>query len=118
MRQLDRRPQPDEQVTEETVRDVSRLARLLSDVLRRIARREREWRPREIVHRDVAVDAGGTAIYAMPHGFSGRVNWTTVDWTGATAGPALVRDSSTDLDTLRVVSYQAGTVSVRIWEAG
>lgn len=117
-RQLDRQPEPDEQVTEYEVKDASKLARLFTRVLRDVAEIRRRWAPRVVDHRDVAVDATGSTVYRFPHGFGGRVNWWPVDFVGGTYGAALIRHESTDNDTLCLVSNEAGTVTIRIEEAG
>lgn len=118
VRQLDRTPEPDEQVTPEQMTDTSRLARLLMRILRDVARLKRRWWPEYIDHRDRVVDGTGTTVYRFPHGFGGRVNWWPIDWTDGAAGPSLVRDASSDENTLVLVSHVAGTVTIRVEAAG
>lgn len=118
VRQLDRQSQPSEQITEEQAKEPARVARLLMALLQDVATLKRRWWPRAIVHRDRVVDSTGTTVYRFPHNFDGRVEWWPVDWTAATAGPRLVRHSSTDNNTLALVSYTAGTLTLRVQEAG
>lgn len=117
-RQLDQLAQPDEQVTEEQVQDPRRLSRLLMSLVRDVARAKRRWWPRFVEHEDRTVDATGTTLHRFAHRLDSRVRWWPVDWTGATAGPRLVRHSSSDKDTLVLVSYTSGTLTLRIEEAG
>jgi hypothetical protein len=116
-RQLDRPAQPEEQITEEHATDASRLSRLLMTVLRDIASLKRRWWPERLDFVDRVVDATGTTKYRLPHGLRGRVRWWVVDWQGS-AGPGLARHADTDANTLVLVSYVAGTATVRVEEAG
>lgn len=122
VRQLDGRAQPDEQVTEEQAKDPARIARLLMTILRDVATLKRRFWPRRVDHEDRSVDGSGTTLYRFPHNFGGRVRWWPVDWSGAASGPLLVRyddsDDGTNNDTLVLVSYEAGTLTLRIEEAG
>ncbi len=118
IRQLDRRAEPEEQITENEVKDVPKVARLFMRILRELHLLVRLWRPRVVDHMDVPVDATGSTVYRFPHGFGGRVIWYPIDFTGGTYGPALMRDASTDDNTLCLVSNEAGTVSIRIEEMG
>lgn len=117
-RQLDRQAEPDEQVTPEYVADQERMARLLMRILRDLALMKRRFWPRRADHEDRVVDGTGTTKYRFPHGYNGRIRWFPVDWSGATAGPRLVRHADTDNNTLVLVSYTAGTVTLRVEEAG
>lgn len=118
VRQLDRQPEPDEQVTQSEVASTEKLSRLLMRILRDVAKLLRIWRPRVVDHRDVTVDATGSTVYRFPHGFGTRVNWWPVSFRGGSYGPALMEDPSTDDNTLCLVSNEAGVVSIRIEEAG
>lgn len=117
LRQLDRAAQPPEQVTEEQVKDPERLSRLLMTMLRDLVTLKRRWWPQFIDFEDTAVDGAGTTKYRFAHRMGKRVRWWPVDWTGATAGPRLVRHTDTDKDTLVLVSYTAGTLTLRVEEA-
>lgn len=118
VRQLDRPAQPDEQITEEQVADPKRLSRLLNDLRTDTNAQKRRWQPSFIEHEDVAVNGTGTTKYRFPHKLGMRVRWWPVDWTGATAGPRLVKHADTDADTLVLVSYTSGTLTLRIEKAG
>lgn len=118
VRQLDRQAEPDEQVTEYEVASAEKLARRLGDVVKEQSLASRAWKPRVIDHRDITVDATGSTIYRLPHGFNTRVNWWVIDFSGGSYGPALMRDSSSDENTLCLVSNEGGVVSIRIEEAG
>jgi hypothetical protein len=118
VRQLDRSSQPDDQVTEEQVQDPKQLARLVQDHRKAVAALKRRWQPIFVEHEDVSVDGTGTTKYRFPHKLGKRVRWWPVDWADATAGPRLVKDDDTDEDTLVLVSYTAGTLTLRIEEAG
>lgn len=118
IRQVDLAGEPLEQITPEQVTDEQRLARLLMDVLRQQADLSRRFWPQFIDFEDVAVDATGATVYRFAHGLGGRVRWWPVDWSGATAGPRLVRHANTDDNTLCLVSYTAGTLTLRVEVAG
>lgn len=118
IRQLDKAIQPPEQVTEEQVKDSHRLSRLLMSILRDVVSLKRRWSPPFIDFEDVVVDGTGTTKYRFPHRFGGRVRWHSVGWKSATAGARLVEHSDTDGNTLVLVSYTAGTLTLRVQEAG
>ena len=118
VRQLDRRAEPDELVTEDQARDPKRVARLLAQLLRDVASLKRRFWARHIDFEDRTVDATGTTPYRFPHGFNGRVRWSVVDWVSASDGPRMARDTTSDANTLVLVSYEAGTVTIRVEEAG
>ncbi len=120
LRQLDSPAVPDEQITPDQVTDTDRIARLFMRILKDVAGLKRRYWPDRLDFEDVAVDATGTTLYRFPHGLGGRVRWWPVDWQGSllTYNPALARDPSTDDNTLVLVSYAAGIVTVRIEAAG
>lgn len=118
IRQLDKPSEPDQQVTEEQVKDSARLSRLLMTMLRDIFTMKRRWVPTFLDFEDRVVDATGTTKYRFPHKFKKRVRWWPVGWKSASAGPRLVEHSDTDRDTLVLVSYTAGTLTLRVEEAG
>lgn len=119
VRQLDRRAEPDEQVQEDEVKDPPRLVRLIMRMLRDIALLKRRWRPRRIDFEDVRVTGGGGDTFRFAHGFGGRVRWWVVDWQSTSAEPpGFDRDVSSDDNTLALVSYAAGIVTIRVEEAG
>jgi hypothetical protein len=117
-RQLDKRAEPDAAPTEADVQDTNKLVRLLFGILKDVAALKRKWAPNYIDFEDLDVDATGATLYRLTHKFGGRVRFWAVDWTGASAGPALTRDALTDANTLILVSSVAGTVTIRVQEAG
>lgn len=116
-RQLDRKPQPDEQVTEEDAADAPKLARRLTQQQKDIVELQQPFVPRRIDFEDITVDATGLVRYRFVHRFGGRVRWWVVDWSGG-AGAALLRDGQTDANVLVLVSVSAGVATVRVEEAG
>ena len=120
VRQLDAKPEPDEQVTEEQVQEPPRLARLLMSLLRDVATLKRRWAPRRIDFEDRAVDGSGATKYRFTHGFGGRVRYWAVEWVGdpLTGGPCLERDADSTNDVLVLTSRSAGTATIRVEEAG
>lgn len=117
LRQLDAPTQPDQQVTAADAADPTVLSRFLMVILRDIAKLKRRWAPNFIDFRDVVVDGTGTTKYRFPHGFNSTVNYWSLKWVGG-VGPSLAFDSSSDANTLVLVSNFAGTVSIRIEAAG
>ena len=117
-RQLDGKPQPDEQVTEADVTDAPKLARLLTRLLAEIAKLKRPHNPRRLVFTDVVVDSTGTTPFRFTHKFGGSVNWWVVGWQGSGGHYNLDEDLSTDKDTLVLVSYSTGTVAICVEERG
>lgn len=117
--QVDRPASPDAVVTEEDVKDPSKLARLVMSIAKDVAQLRRRFAPRRIDFEDVEVDNTGTTLYRFEHGFGGRVRWWPVDFEGAGAtSAALARHSSSDNDTLVLYSLEAGTATIRVEEAG
>jgi hypothetical protein len=115
VRQLDRRAEPDEQITQAEVESSEKLSRRLTDMKRVEARLERAWNPRTIDFRDVPVTSGTPVRFE--HGFGGRVNWWSVDWQAAGA-PNFRRHADTTNDTLVLDVGTTGTVTMRLEEAG
>lgn len=117
LRKLDRPAEPNDQITPDNVQDPDKLSRLIMGIARDVAGLKRRFAPRHIDFEDRTVDATGTTKYRFDHGFTGRVRWWPVDWTGA-AAPALSSDPDTKEGSLVLISYVEGTVSVRVEEAG
>jgi hypothetical protein len=118
LRQLDRKAEPAQQVTEDEVQDPSRLVRLLMSILREVATLKRRWAPRRMDFEDRYVDDTGAATFRFEHRFGGRVRWWAVDWMSDDGGVDLVRDGATDPNTLVLRSYCTGTITLRVEEAG
>lgn len=117
-RQLDKQAEPERQLTPDQWTEATTMTRIVMGLLRDVARLKRRFWPDWVEHEDKVFDATGTTVYRLPHGFGGRVRWWVTDWSGATAGARLVRHSTTDDNTLCLVSYTAGTGTVRVEKAG
>lgn len=117
-RQLDRKAQPDEQVTEADVASPAKLARLLTRILADITAIRRKFVRRNVTFTNLAVDATGTVKYRLPHRFRGAVDWFVVGWRNAVGGPDLVEHEDTDENTLVLVSNEVGTATIRVEERG
>lgn len=115
-RQLDGRPQPDEVVAEEDVADPSKLARLLTRILRELTTLRRRWAPRSITYTNVPFGSSGTLRFV--HKFGGSVNWQVVGWRDASDRPHLIEATGTDKNTLALVSGAAGTADLFVEERG
>lgn len=116
--QLDRPAEPDELVTEEDVKDPSKLARLLGRMLRDIASVQRRFFPRRVDFEDRTVTSGD--VMRLNHGFKARVRYWVVDWRPVTPGDvaAFERNAGTDASTLLLDVGNSGTVTVRVEVAG
>lgn len=118
VRQLERRTEAREQIDEAEVQAPDRLARRLTEQDRRIATVERRWSAKTLDFEDRVVDGSGTTKYRFEHRFGGRVRFWPVDWTGGTDAPNLRKHTDTTNDTLVLTSTVAGTVTLRVEEAG
>lgn len=120
VRQLDRPAEADAQVTAEDVQDAEKLARMVQDLRRDVARLTGAWSPRTVTFVDITT-AGSLATpqtHRLVHGFGGRVWWTVVSLrTGGTDFRLDVSTSTTN-DVLVLTSYSTGTFSLRIEAAG
>lgn len=117
LRPLDSKAGPAEQLTDKLATDPMQMAQTVASIRADLAALKRRWWPQSVTHLDRAVDATGTVVHRFAHGFGGRVAWWPTDWTGA-AGPQLARHASSDANTLAIVSFVAGTLSLRIEEVG
>lgn len=119
VRRLDGRASATERLTAEHVADPERLARAVNELREQTASQANRHQPRSLDFEDLIVDASGTKLFRLKHGFGGRVRWYVVDWDGGAAGPAqLDRGAGGDENTLVLVSFTAGTATVRVEEAG
>lgn len=117
VKQLDGRTQTAGSTTAKDVQDPEVLAQTIGEMLDDLAALKRRFDPRVLYFRDQVVDATGATKYRFPHGFGGRVNYEIAYWSGA-AAPNLRADAATDANTLVLTSTSAGTVTVRVEEAG
>jgi hypothetical protein len=115
---LDGKAAAEEIITEQDVQEPAKLARILGRTVKVLAEIARRFNPRRIDYEDVPCLTAGAAIQ-LQHNFKGRVRWWIVDWTSTgTAAPVLKRNTTTTADTLVLLSYVAGTATIRIEEAG
>lgn len=113
--QLDGRAATAEAITEDDVADAAKLTRLLARVLTDIAALRRRFVPRRLDFEDVAVLSTGATVQ-LQHGFGGRVRWWVAGWQCPTnVAPILREDTAlTDVNTIVLRSYVAGTVTIRV----
>ena len=106
-------------ITESDVKDAAKLARMLGDVIAAAAELSRAWAPAVVDFEDVAVSTAG-ALVTLQHNMRGRVRWWVVDWVCATNVAPILRKSTTATtsDTLVLLSYVAGTATIRVEAAG
>lgn len=120
IRALGPRPQPDRVVTEDDVKDPSKLTQMLASLLKSVAELRRTWAPRRLDFEDILTTTG-PGVIRLQHNFGGRVRWWPIDYriSGSAAAPILQRDSAkTDDNTLVLLSYSTGLISIRVEEAG
>lgn len=118
--QLDRRPEPDEQVTPEQISDPSRMTRLLMRLLRDVAILRRRWWPRHIDF-EIAPDGDSmptASVHRLSHRFGGPVRFWLVD--AKSSGPVSppIRVDTSDENILVLNAYFTGSAVVRVEEAG
>lgn len=117
IRKLDRPTEPREQVTEDDAADPGRVARMLMSLSEDTSDLKGRWGPGFLEFEDLVVDNTGTTKYRLAHNLGQRVRWWAVDWDGG-AACALAKDSSSDNNTLVLISFEVGTVTVRLELAG
>jgi hypothetical protein len=117
--QLDARAGAREVLTEADVQDAAKLTRLLVRLLSDVAGLLRRANPSRIDFEDFPVSTAGAAVQ-LQHNMRGRVRWWIVGWqSSGTAAPVLKEDTTaTDANTLVLLSYVAGTATVRVEAAG
>lgn len=121
-RQLDGKPQPDEQVTEADVTDAPKLARLLTRLLAEVAKLRRPFRPRTITFTNIVSTGTDVSPYTvrLTHKFGGEVDYEVVGRTepGVIVLPFEYQTTATDKDTLVLAIYYPATLAVRVTERG
>lgn len=90
----------------------SRLAEAFRDVQDRLAALEGKSGPEAAEYALVAGTAG--ARLTVYHGFGSPVRWWVTDVSSAVAGPSLVRDDTSDANTLVLRSYVSCSIVLRI----
>ena len=117
--QLDGKAGPDEAVTELDVQDAAKLSKMLARVLSTLAGIRRRHDPTRVDFEDVAVSTAGASV-TFQHNFGGRVRWWVTDWACATNVAPILRkdDTNTTATALVLLSYVAGTVTIRVESVG
>ncbi len=122
VRQLDRRPEPDENLTEANVTDPRLLTRFLLRLFRDVSTLKRRWSPARIDFRDVV--SAGTAMaptaVSLSHNFGAPVVYWIVRTTSLGAGSLKIAEElSTSTDNrLDLNLYITGTMTIRVEESG
>ncbi len=116
---LDGRADAEEIITDDDVKEPAKLTRLLSRILSNVAALKRVSAPRRLDFEDVVVSTAGASV-PLQHNLNGRVRWSVVDWECATnVAPILRKDATnTTASTLVLLSYVAGTATIRVEAAG
>lgn len=118
-RQLDNKSAPPVSVTAEDAGDPEKLARMLEQVMRDNAELRRRFAPRFVEFRGIGTDGSGTTKIRLFHGFGGPVRyWPTEAVNFGSGGPSLETHPDTDVNTLVLVAYGVGTVTIRVEESG
>ncbi len=117
IQQLEREPQTTTPISEDDVRDVPVLTRLLLSLMRDVSRLRGLWRPRRLDFEGRALLADGTTQTRLEHRFDGRARYWVVEWDGA-AAPNIRAHANTDLNTLVITSTSAGVATIRVEESG
>jgi len=105
VRPLDGKAAPDAIVTEDDVQEPSKLAKILTRVIREIAGLKRQFVRERIDFEDVEISSSKSVMLA--HGFGGRVRYSIGAWSAAGGlPPVLATSSSTDNDTLVLDAYE------------
>lgn len=123
VRQLEKRVEPEEAVTAETVKDTQKLSQLLQRVLKRQTELERRWAPRRIDFEDVecAGSDGAPVTIRLAHMLDGPVRWWIVNTVGSDAvNVDHVRENvaASDRNTLVLEIPFEATLTLRVEEAG
>lgn len=125
---LDSAAEPDENITEEAVKDPKRLAQFLLRLFRAVTSVRRRWSPDRINFRDIVV--AGTDVNPVTatftHNFAGRVDWwlVSVSQFGSVTEPIVqeaVNGSGvplSDENNLVLSFYFSARVTVRVEPSG
>ncbi len=116
-RQLDRTVEPEAQITTQEIANPERVVRLFARLLGDVAQLKRLWRARRLDYEGRTVLGDGTTRYRFEHLIGGSIRFWIVDWDGDDP-PNLRRHASSDSSTLVLTSTSAGTMTLRIEEAG
>lgn len=119
--QLDARAGADEVVTEEDVQEPAKLSKMLARLLANVAALRRARVSARVDFEDVVVPStGATAPVRLQHNMVGRVRWWVVGWQCSTNVAPILREdtANTTASTLVLLSYVAGTATIRVEAAG
>lgn len=120
--QLDRRPEPDENITEAAVKSPAMLAKFLLRLFREVSLIKRRWMPQRTDFKDIV--SIGTAMspvtVSLNHGYGAPVVWWIVRVTGLGAGSLkLAEELSTSTENHLDLSLMfSGTLTIRVEESG
>lgn len=122
VRQLDRRPEPDENVTEQSVRNPLLLTRFILRLFRDVSTMKRKWMPRHIDFRGVVSTASALSpetVY-LDHNLGGPVVWWFVRVQDIGTGSLKLAEETTETteNRLALKFFFDATVTVRVEEAG
>lgn len=121
VRKLDKPAQSVEVFTSSDAADLEKLARIVQDLRKRVTSLESAHRPRWVEFEDVTVSTGAAAV-RLVHGFGKRVRWEVVGWQTSGANLWNLKEDTgttgTDANALVLLSYVAGTATIRITETG
>jgi len=129
VKQLDRRPEPDEHVTSDTVQDKVRLSKFLLQLFREVSALKRRWAPNRIDFRKTVTGSGSAPhTVLLQHNFAGPVVWWVAKATNATTDvtglsttaimPLVVEQPSSTDTTLYLKFYYSAVVTIRVEESG
>jgi hypothetical protein len=127
--QLDAKPEPDETITEDAVKDPKRLAEFLLRLFRDVSTLKRKWVPSRLDFQDLVVSGTGVSPVnaTFTHNFAGRVDWWCVSLSqfGSVTEPIIQEavDSVTgaplsDENNLVLSFYFSARVTIRVEPAG
>lgn len=110
-------PQRAEPAVARDVSDPDKLVRIVNRIRDDVRLLGTSTAPDSIDFEDLPAGASGVKI-TLPHRMGCRVRWYVIDWTATSPGvgaiPTLTKHSTSDANTLVLVSYVAGTVSIRV----
>ncbi len=116
---LDSRAQPNQVFTEDDAKEPPKVARILARLLADVATIKQRFAPKRVDFEDVAVSTAGATV-TLQHNLKGRVRWWLAGWqSSGTTAPILKESTTATTDsTLVLMSYVAGTATIRVESAG
>ena len=127
--QLDRRPEPDEHISADTVQDKVRLSKFLLQLFLEVSKLRRRWWPERLDFEQTVTGDGTTPhTIVLRHGFGGPVTWWVVRVTNASTdvtglsttaiAPFVTESSSSDDNALYLTFYYSADVTIRVEQSG